>query len=451
MKSHWQILVVDDEEIMCESLAAWLREDGYGVETAASGREAVEKSRLKDYAIYFVDLKMPGGMDGIETMMQIRRLHPEASIIIITAYATVDTAITAMKEGAQEYIVKPCNPEEISLLVNRIIKVKNLQRENTILRKKLSRRYSVHDVISKNPRMREIMALAVEVASLRSTVLIQGESGTGKELVARALHNSGDRAAKPFVAVSCAALAETLLESELFGHEKGSFTGASQQKRGKFEMADGGTIFLDEIGDISAKLQVDLLRVLQDRAFYRVGGSEEVRVDVRVVAATNVNLQQAVAEGRFRDDLFYRLNVIEIRIPPLRERREDIPLLAAHFVERLAHELGRDAAELSEDALRRLMDYSWPGNVRELENAVERGIITCRGRVLTEDDFSFLAQSGGAQSWLIPPGASVQAMEKALITVTIERTGGNIKEAASVLGIDRSTLYEKIKKYGIPR
>jgi transcriptional regulator with PAS, ATPase and Fis domain len=251
--------------------------------------------------------------------------------------------------------------------------------------------------------------------------------------------------------VSCAALAETLLESELFGHEKGSFTGANQQKHGKFEMADGGTIFLDEIGDISPKLQVDLLRVLQDRAFYRVGGSQEVRVDVRVVAATHINLQQAVAEGKFRDDLFYRLNVIGIVIPPLRERREDIPLLAAHFVERLSHELGRDVAEVSEGALRRLLDYNWPGNVRELENAVERAIVTCRGRTLTEDDFAFLAQSPAAQAFCIPPGTTMVAMEKALITVTIQRTQGNIKEAASVLGIDRSTLYEKIKRYEIPR
>src|SRR5665647_585011 len=235
MKTHWQILVVDDEEVMCESLAAWLREDGYVVDTASSGRDAVEKAGLRDYAIYFVDLKMPGGMDGIETMMQIRRLHPEASIIIITAYATVDTAITAMKEGAQEYIVKPCNPEEISLLVNRIIKVKNLQRENTILRKKLTRQYRFADILSKNARMQEIFALASDVSSLRSTVLIQGESGTGKELIARAIHFSGARAAKPFVAVSCAALTESLLESELFGHEKGSFTGANAQRRGKFE------------------------------------------------------------------------------------------------------------------------------------------------------------------------------------------------------------------------
>ncbi len=452
MKTHWQILVVDDEEVMCESLAAWLREDGYVVDTAPSGRDAVEKARLRDYAIYFVDLKMPGGMDGIETMMQIRRLHPEASIIIITAYATVDTAITAMKEGAQEYIVKPCNPEEISLLVNRIVKVKNLQRENTILRKKLTRQYSVHDVVSKNPRMHEIMALCGEIASLRSTVLIQGESGTGKELVARAIHNAGDRASKPFVAVSCAALAETLLESEFFGHEKGSFTGANQQKRGKFEMADTGTIFLDEIGDISPKLQVDLLRVLQNRSFYRVGGSVEVKVDVRVVAATHVNLRQAVAEGKFRDDLYYRLNVIEIRIPPLRERREDIPLLAHHFVERLSHELAKDVSDVGEGALRLLMDHSWPGNVRELENAVERAMVTCRGPVLTEKDFEFLAQTAApAPIWAVPAGMTMEGMEKVLIAATIQRTQGNIKEAASVLGIDRSTLYEKIKKYEIAR
>ena len=452
MKSHWQILVVDDEEVMCESLAAWLREDGYLVDTASSGREAVEKARQKDYAIYFVDLKMPGGMDGIETMMQVRRMHPQASVIIITAYATVDTAIAAMKEGAQEYIVKPCNPEEISLLVDRIIKVKNLQRENTILRKKLSRQYCVQDVISKNARMHEILELTSEVSSLRSTVLIQGESGTGKELIARAIHFSGDRAAKPFVAVSCAALAETLLESELFGHEKGSFTGASQQKRGKFEMADGGTVFLDEIGDISPKLQVDLLRVLQDRAFYRVGGSEEVRVDVRVIAASHVNLQQAVAEGKFRDDLFYRLNVIEIRIPPLRERREDIPLLAHHFVERLAHELGKVVTDISEAALRVLMDCDWPGNVRELENAVERAMVTCRGTSLTEEDFSFLAQNGPAgKTWTAPPEMTLQEMEKIMIAATLERTNGNIKESAALLGIDRSTLYEKIKRYEIPR
>jgi len=386
-------------------------------------------------------------MDGIETMIEIRRLRPEACLIIITAYATVDTAITAIKEGAQEYIVKPCNPEEISMLVSRIIKVKNLQRENTILRKKLTRQYRFQDIISKNAKMHAILELAQEVASLRSTVLIQGESGTGKELVARAIHNCGERANKPFVAMSCAALAETLLESELFGYEKGAFTGAAAQKRGKFEMADGGTIFLDEIGDISAKLQVDLLRVLQDRSFYRLGGTEEVRVDCRVVAATHVDLRQAAADGRFREDLFYRLNVIEIRIPPLRERTDDIPLLAQYFVERFSHELNKDISGLSDSALKMLMDHPWPGNVRELENAVERAMVTCRNHELTEVDFAFLIRPGVRQTVTF----NLQEMEKATIIAAIEKAGGNIKETASMLGIDRSTLYEKIKKYEIPR
>jgi DNA-binding NtrC family response regulator len=450
MKPQWQILVVDDEEIMCESLAAWLREDGYLVDTASSGREAVELAKKTDYAIYFIDLKMPGGMDGIDTLMEIRRFHPDASIIIITAYATVDTAITAIKEGAQEYIVKPCNPEEISLLVNRIIKVKRLQRENLILRKKLQRRYQFHDIISKSPRMLEVLELAREVASLRSTVLIRGESGTGKELVARAIHFSGSRAQKPFIAVSCAALAETLLESELFGYEKGSFTGAAERKKGKFELADGGTIFLDEIGDIGPKLQADLLRVLQERSFYRVGGSEEVQVDVRVIAATHKDLRAMVEEGQFREDLYYRLNVIEIHIPPLRERREDIPLLAEHFVERLSHELGKPVEEIAQDAMRLLMDHAWPGNVRELENAIERAIVSCRGRTLTAEDFSFLRNNGPAKVQ-IPDNLTLAEMERLMIEATLRRTGGNVKEAAASLGIDRSRLYEKLKRYGIER
>ncbi len=452
MKTRWEILIVDDEEVMRESLAAWLREDGYAAETAASGREAIGKARDRDFAIYFIDLKMPGGLDGIETMMEIRKLRPDASIIIITAYATVDTAITAMKEGAQEYIVKPCNPTEISLLVSRIIKVKNLQRENRILRKKLTRNYSCEDIISKNSKMQEIFELIREIASLRSTVLIQGESGTGKELVARAIHFSGDRAPKPFIGVSCAALAESLLESELFGHEKGSFTGAAAQKKGKFEMADGGTIFLDEIGDISPKLQMDLLRVLQERSFYRVGGSSEVKVDVRVIAASHVNLQDAVNEGRFRDDLYYRLNVINIRIPPLRERKEDIPLLARHFLLRLSHELGKSVEEISEGGLGPLLDYDWPGNVRELENVIERALITCKTRVLSEEDFAFLdRQTRQKKEWSVPAGMTLEEIQKQVIAATLERTGGNIKESAAALGIDRSTLYEWIRKYNIPR
>jgi DNA-binding NtrC family response regulator len=452
MKLNWSILVVDDEEIMRESLAAWLREDGYEVDTACSGNEAIALAGKKEYAIYAIDLKMPGGIDGIETMLEIRKMQPEASIVIITAYATVDTAITAMKEGAQEYIVKPCNPQEISLLVSRIIKVKNLQRENVILRKKLLRQYCFHDIISKSAKMNEIFQLIREVANHRSTVLIQGESGTGKELIARAVHFSGERASKPFIGVSCAALTETLLESELFGHEKGSFTGATSQKRGKFELAEGGTIFLDEIGDISTKLQMDLLRVLQERSFYRVGGSEEVKVDVRVIAATNKPLHEAVDAGTFRDDLYYRLNVIDIRIPPLRERREDVPLLARHFLERLSHELGKEVTDITEGGLGLLMDYDWPGNVRELENAIERAIVSCKTGVLTEDDFGFLNHGlRGRSGYRIPANVPLEQLEKEAIAATLKFTGGNVKEAALKLGIDRSTLYDKIRKFGLVR
>jgi DNA-binding NtrC family response regulator len=452
VRARWHILVVDDEETMAESLAAWLREDGYSVDTASCGREAVEKARAREYAIYFVDLKMPGGLDGIETMMEIRKLQAQASVIVITAYATVDTAIAAMKEGAQEYIVKPCHPQEISLLVERIIRVKNLERENAILRRKLTRQYRFHDLVSKSQRMAAVFDLAREVASQRSTVLIRGESGTGKELVARAIHYSGDRGRGPFVAVSCAALAETLLESELFGHEKGAFTGASTQRKGKFELAHGGTLFLDEIGEISPKVQVDLLRVLQERRFFRVGGTEEVEVDVRVVAATNRDLAREVREGRFRDDLFYRLNVIDIRIPPLRERREDVPLLAQEFVDRLSHELGREVAGISDEALRILMDHDWPGNVRELENAIERALVTCKSGVLAAEDLAFLrAAAAPAHDLKLPAGLSLQDLEREYVALTLQRTQGNVKAAADALGIDRSTLYEKIRKYEIPR
>jgi DNA-binding NtrC family response regulator len=449
MKKTWPILVVDDEEVMCQSMAAWLREDGYRVDTAFNGQKALELGKTTDYAICFIDLKMPGGMDGIETMMEIRRIRPEASVIIITAYATVDTAIQAMKEGAQEYIVKPCHPQEISLLVSRILTLKKLQSENVILRKKISRKYRHHDIITKNPQMEKILALTQDIASLRSTVLIYGESGTGKELIARAIHYSGTRADSPFVSVSCAALTETLLESELFGHEKGSFTGAEGQMKGKFELADGGTIFLDEIGDISPKLQADLLRVLQERRFYRVGGANEVSVDVRVIAATNKNLAEAVRERRFRDDLYYRLNVIGIRIPPLRERREDIPLLADHFVERISSELGKDIAGISGEALKLLIEYDWPGNVRELENVIERAIVTSRNGTLVESDFAWLNQHGvPSQNWQVPEVPLADLERRAIIAV-LERKHGNVREAAASLGIDRSTLYDKLKHYEI--
>ena len=448
MKKNWPILVVDDEVVMCESMGAWLREDGYHVDTAPNGQKALELAKSVDYAICFVDLKMPGGMDGIETMMEIHRIRPEASIIIITAYATVDTAILAMKEGAQEYIVKPCNPQEISMLVSRILKLKKLQSENAILRKKLTRQYRHSDIITKNPRLEEILSLTRDVSSLRSTVLIRGESGTGKELVARAVHFSGNRADKPFIVVSCAALTETLLESELFGYEKGAFTGAAAQTKGKFELANGGTIFLDEIGDISPKLQADLLRVLQERRFYRVGGNHEVEVDVRIIAATNKNLAEEVQQDRFREDLYYRLNVIEIRLPPLRERREDVPLLAEHFVQHISSALGKDVSSITAAALKLLIAYDWPGNVRELENVIERAIVTCRNGSLDEQDFSWLQTAGPQQNWDVPD-VPLGELERRAIVAALERKHGNVKEASTALGIDRSTLYDKLKRYEI--
>lgn len=335
------------------------------------------------------------------------------------------------------------------MLVSRILKLKKLQSENAILRKKLTRQYRHHDIITKNPKMEEILALTKDIASLRSTVLIRGESGTGKELVARAVHYSGSRADKPFIPVSCAALTETLLESELFGYEKGAFTGANGQAKGKFELADGGTIFLDEIGDISPKLQADLLRVLQERRFYRVGGTEEVEVDARVIAATNKDLADEVQQGRFREDLFYRLNVIEIKLPPLRERREDVPLLAEHFVQRISSELGRDVNGISAEALKILIAHDWPGNVRELENVIERAIVTCRNGTLEAQEFSWLQRSGAqAQTWEVPD-VSLGELERRAIVAALERKHGNVKEASTALGIDRSTLYDKLKRYEI--
>jgi DNA-binding NtrC family response regulator len=408
-------------------------------------------ARANDYAICFIDLKMPG-LDGIETMTEIRKLRPQTAVVIVTAYASVDTAISAIKEGAQEYIVKPCNPQEISLLVQRILEVKNLQRENQVLRKKLARQVTFHDIVSKNAKMHQIFDLIRDVASLRSTVLVDGESGTGKEMIARALHQAGDRARRPFVAVSCAALAETLLESELFGHERGAFTGAVQRRKGKFELADGGTLFLDEIAEISPKLQLELLRVLQEKSFFRVGGSEEIHVDVRVIAATNLNLAERVAAGQFREDLYYRLDVIHVRIPPLRERREDIPLLVQHFVERIGLELSKPVADVTPEAMEKFLSHDWPGNVRQLENAVERALVHCHGTVLEPADCAFLdreAVSNGALRF--PAHMTLQDMEHAMIEAALQRSHGNVKLTAAELGIDRSTLYDKIHRYGIAR
>ncbi|HPF69440.1 MAG TPA: sigma-54 dependent transcriptional regulator [Candidatus Krumholzibacteria bacterium] len=450
MDGNWRILVADDEPAMRESLAAWLREDGYTVATAASGRQALEMTAAEPYDIHFIDLKMPPGPGGLEVLAGVRRMQPDATVVIITAYATVDTAVAAIRDGAADYMVKPCNPEDVSRFVERTLHVKRLERENENLRRRLGRLYSLGDIVSKNPRMHAIFDLVRDVAGQRSTVLIEGASGTGKELVARALHREGGRSGLPFVGVSCAALAETLLESELFGHERGAFTGAMARRAGKFELAGAGTIFLDEIGDIPPKLQLDLLRVLQERSFTRLGGTTELPMEARIVAATNRDLRGAVAAGAFREDLFYRLNVINIRLPSLAERCEDIPLLAAHFARRLAVETGRPVTGVARDALKLLMAHDWPGNVRELENAVERAVVTSRGGELAAADFDFLAASPRAAGWDVPAGVPLSELERRAVEAALRRTGGNISDAAGMLGVDRSTVYAKIRKYGIP-
>jgi two-component system, NtrC family, response regulator AtoC len=447
-KERTRILVVDDEEIVRESLSGWLAKDGYTLETAPDGPTALDRMKRERWSILLVDLKMPG-MDGLQVLETAKQMQPDVAVVIMTAYATVETAVEAMKNGAYDYLVKPFDPEELSLMMVKIVAQQALVRENVLLRKVLKRDYHFRDMVSKNPGMHRVFDLARSAARSQSTILILGESGTGKELLARAVHAESPRQQAPFVAVSCAALTETLLESELFGHERGSFTGAVARRKGKFESAHGGTLFLDEIGDISAKLQLDLLRVLEDRRFFRVGGSDPVDVDVRIIAATNRDLRKATADGDFREDLFYRLNVIPITLPPLRDRREDIPLLVDHFLEHLNIESNRRVEGVSADALALLMRYDWPGNVRELRNVLERGLVVAKGALVLPDDLGLTLSGARAE----PPdtGLTLEEVERRHITAVLQASGGNVTQAARTLDIDRVTLYNKIKKYGLKR
>jgi DNA-binding NtrC family response regulator len=450
-RDQTRILVVDDEEIVRESLTGWLEEDGYSVQTAPDGAVAIERLKTEPFAILLVDLKMPGP-DGLEVLRAARASQPEAAVIIMTAYATVDTAVQAMKSGAYDYLVKPFEPEELSLMVQKIVAQRELKAENVMLRESLKQQYRFRDLYSKNPKMQSLFELSRVAAQSASTILILGESGTGKELLARAIHAESPRAAEPFIAVSCAALTETLLESELFGHEKGAFTGADRRVRGKFELAEGGTLFLDEIGDISPKLQLDLLRALEDRRFYRIGGSEPVSVDVRIIASTNRDLKKAVEERVFREDLYYRLHVIVITLPPLRERKEDVPLLCDAILARLRAELGKPIDGLAGDAMDLLLAHDWPGNVRELRNVLERGAVVTKGPIIQASDLGLAPADLPPAAGAGPPGveaASLRDVERRHIERVLEEHEWNITRAAHALGIDRVTLYAKIRKYGL--
>ena len=441
-----RILVVDDEAAMRESLKDWLMEDGYEVGLAAGGEEAIAMAQKKTFEVVLLDLKMPG-IDGLETLKRFKEMDLEADIIMMTAYATVDTAVQAMKEGAFDYLVKPFDPDEVEMQIKKIVAHKELVLENILLRKKLEETYQFDEIIGKSDVMQEVFDLITRVAPTDSTVLVTGESGTGKELIARAIHGNSNRCYMPFIAVSCGALPDSLLESELFGYEKGAFTGAEHTKKGRFEMAHKGTLFLDEIGDISLKTQVDLLRVLQQKEVQRLGGEDVVEVDVRIIAATNSDLSRAIREDRFREDLYYRLNVIAVKVPPLRERKEDIPLLADAFLRKYCLEMNKEERRIGRSALKLLMDYDWPGNVRELENIIERALVIGQADEISPDDLPFSSKELGPEAF----PKSLKMMEKIHIQRILEATGWNITRAARDLGIDRQTLYNKIEKYEIRR
>lgn len=442
MNNKGSILIVDDEAVVRDSLGKWFSEEGYAVETASTAREALLKLPAQRWDLALVDIKMPG-MDGLELQRKVHEVDPQIIIIIMTGYASVETAVQALKNGAYDYIMKPFDPDDLSHVISKALEHRSVQQENTRLRESLEAMQCV-ELVGQSPAMQNVLELVRTVAPADTTVLITGDSGTGKELVARAIHNLSPRRFMPLVAIHCGALTETLLESELFGHEKGAFTGAQYRKKGKFEVAEGGTVFLDEISDISLKTQTDLLRVLQEKEITRVGGTQTIKVDFRAVAATNKDLEAKVAEGTFRPDLFYRLNVFEIRVPPLRERREDIALLADHFVQKFSRAMNKPFSSISRTAVDLLTQYDWPGNVRELENAIERAMVVGRGPEIQSTDLPLKLNHTSA----IPSSQTLEDVEREHILKVLEGCHWNQSMAARVLKIDRVTLYNKIKKYG---
>ncbi|OGC08944.1 Fis family transcriptional regulator [candidate division KSB1 bacterium RBG_16_48_16] len=443
----YKILVVDDELSVRTALEGWFLEDGFKVDTAESAEETLKKIQPGSYDLILLDIKM-SGMDGITLQKKIKDIDPQAIIIIITAYASVDTAVEALKLGAFDYVTKPFDPDDLSNLVGNALKQKELTTENIKLKEKISELSSIDEIVGDSIEMNRVFEMVQTVAETDSTVLIRGESGTGKELVARAIHSRSKRRYFPIVAVNCGAIPETLLESELFGHEKGAFTGAHYRRKGKIELAHGGTLFLDEIGDISSKMQVDLLRVLENKRFTRLGGDKEIQVDFRLICATNKNLEKLVEEEIFREDVYYRINVFTIFLPPLRERRADILPLALHFIKKCARSMGKAEKQISPQAEAILLTYPWPGNVRELENAIERAMVIGKHADVRLEDLPLRLNE---QERLSERAISLSDVEKLHIEKIFKDTKGNITRAAGLLGIDRVTLYKKLKKHGIQR
>ncbi len=441
-----RIMIVDDEEAMRESLAAWLEKGGNEVTKAAGGEEALNLLSGREHDLLLVDIKMPG-MDGLELLRRIRQDYPAVMVVMITAYGSIESAVEAMKEGANDYLLKPFDPEHLMLLIQKMAAQKEVMDEYLSVRARLTELESsaFEDLIGGSGAMKEVFAMIEEVAKTEAPVLITGETGTGKELVARAIHSRSLRKQGPFIAINCGALPEHLLESELFGHERGAFTGAVKTRLGRLEMADQGTLFLDEVGEVSTHVQVNLLRVLEEKRLIRLGGSREVETDFRLICATHRNMESLVAKGLLRSDFYYRIKVISIHIPPLRERVDDAALLANHFILRFSQEMSKPVDGLTRAAYELLKAYDWPGNVRELRNVMERAVVLNRGGMIDVKDLTFLSEK--KKEPLL--GASLEEVEIDHIRRTLEECGGIVSRAAERLGINRGTLARKIKKYGL--
>jgi DNA-binding NtrC family response regulator len=446
MEEKMSIMIVDDEEIIRESFLHWFEKFGHRVEAAASGFDALEKLEKFPFEVLFVDIKMPG-MDGIELLGKVKEEYPDTIVIIITAYGSIETAVQAMKMGATDYLLKPFKPEQLSLIMEKITQQKRLVSEYEYVKGRLDEITRFDNIIGQSPAMQDVFDLIPEVSQSDSSVLIVGETGTGKELVAKAIHAKSKRSHLPFIAINCGAIPDTLLESELFGHQKGAFTGATHPRKGFFEVVSGGTLFLDEIGEISPKMQIDLLRVLEDKKIIRIGDRQPVDVDFRLVSSTRRDLEKEVAERAFREDFFYRINVIMIHIPPLRKRKEDIPLLVQHFLEKYSHETTKRVDRTTADAMKLLKSYDWPGNVRELENAIERAVVLSKSRTLRREDFAFLRTPPEA----ISKPRSLREMEKNYLQETLENCGWNVSKASKILDINRVTLHKMIKRFNLTR
>ncbi len=442
MEKKISILVVDDEESVRDSLSSWFVEDGYRVQVAENAKQALAILESANFDIILTDLKMPG-MDGLEMLRRIKLLNKDSIIIVMTAFASVDTAVRALKDGAFDYVTKPFDPDDLSHLIRNASKQISLAHENETLKKRVDSLESVEDLIGKSESIKKVLKEVESVAPTNSSVIITGESGTGKELVAKAIHANSLRKFYPLVSVHCGALTESLLESELFGHEKGAFTGALYNRKGRFEMADSGTIFLDEIATISTKMQIELLRVLETKSFMRVGGNKEITSDFRVICATNRDLKSMVEKGTFREDLYYRLNVMNIHVPPLRERTEDIPLLVDYFIAKYCTSMNKQLLSIEPAALKRIMEYQFPGNIRELENMIERAIVVGNGKKIQLKDLPF------GKDVIDSTMESLDDFERTFILQILNKYSWNISRTAAALKVDRVTLYHKIKKYGL--